>query len=126
MVKRLPWIDVVALGAGALMAVIVPSDPLLIWRFVLSVWVLVHMFLIAQRFYEDILEVREFLRDLEKADPRLRGLAVTGDRVFMHALLRILRLTLRFAWPMVALGVVVIGTNVLTWLLMAGWRPGWM
>lgn len=134
MVKRLPWIDIGAAAPVAAMALFAPDlivsfsklDPLFIFRFMLLLWVLVHVVLNVARLVEGLVGVRQFLRSLEQTNPRMKGVAATGDRVFIWSVARALRFTLRFGWPTLGLAAIVVTINAMTWLLLAGWRPDFL
>lgn len=134
MVKRLPWIDVVAAAPLVLLALLAADlhrtiatlDPLVVFRLFLLLWVLVHVYLTIERFVESIIEVRDFLRDLEKSAPHVRGLAGIGDRAFWWSVRRVARLSLRYGWPTLLLAGLVVAVNSATWLILGGWRPGFL
>lgn len=127
--RRLPWIDLVA-AAPAVGLVLLASDyrwtlarldPFIIFRSLLFLWVVVHVFITLQRFIEDLMEIGEFLRDIERADARVKGLAVTGHRIFQWSLWRVVGLTFRWGWLTAMLAALVVAVNVVTWLVLAGW-----
>jgi hypothetical protein len=132
--RRLPWIDIVAAMPVVAIVLLAPDftlelarlDPLVVFRVLLTLWVLVHIFLTLQRFFEDLMEVGEFLRDIERADARVKGLAKTGHRVFLWSLWRVMRLALRCGWPTAFLAASVVAVNAVTWLVLAGWRPAFL
>ncbi len=116
--KKLPWLDIAALGGATALVLVSNGDPLVIFRLLLLVWVVVHVFLTLQRFYEDIVGVREFLVDLEGANPAMRGVAETGRRVFVASFGLIARRALRSGWPTLLLALLVVAANAATWVLL--------
>lgn len=129
--KRFPWIDalaalpvaLLALLASDLIAAMATLDPLVVFRLLLLLWVLSHIVFNVGHLIDDIRGVREFLRDLEKSDPRLRGVAATGDRAFLWAVARVTRLAVGMGWPSLLLAALVVAVNTAAWLVLAGWRP---
>ena len=131
MVRRSILVNLLAAAPLAMMAIVTPDlavafgklDPLVVFRLVMLLWVVSHIFMNVEHMIEDINNVREYLRDLQKADPRMKGLAVTGDRAFLWALSRVILFTLRVGWPTFVLAGVAIAVNLGTWFVMTGWRP---
>ncbi len=129
--RRAILLNVLAAAPLAMMAIFTPDlvvaiaklDPLVVFRLVMLLWVLSHIWLNIEHLVEDIINVREYLCDLEKADPRMKGLAGTGKRAFLWALARVIQIAVRVGWPTFVLAGVAIAINLGTWLVMAGWRP---
>lgn len=129
--KRLPWIDILALApaivlvfaTGHPLQALGDLDPLVVFRLLVLLWVLVHTYFIVEHLLESLFEVRDMLRDLERANPLLRGLERTGQRAFRWSVVRLVRVALRNGWPTFLLAAIVVAVNSLTWLVMAGWRP---
>jgi len=132
--KRLPWIDILALVPAFVLVfatgrpddALAHLDPLVVFRIVVLLWVLVHTYFIVEHLLEDIIEMRDFLRDLERANPKLRGLERTGGLAFWWSIRRLARLTLLLGWPTYLLAAVVVALNTMTWAVLAGWRPDFL
>ncbi len=129
--RRTILLNALAAAPLAMMAIFTPDlvvaigklDPLVVFRLVMLLWVLSHIWLNFEHLIEDILNVREYLRDLEKADPRMKGLTGTGERAFLWALARVIQIAVRVGWPTFVLVGVATAINLGTWLVMTGWRP---
>lgn len=129
--KRYLWIDIlagaplVALGVFApeTFVAMVKLDPLVIFRILMALWVVAHVVFNVQRLIEQIVEVRQFFRSMERVLPRSLGLAITGDRMLAWSAMRIVRIALRRMWPTAALGLVVVAVNAAAWMVLKGWWP---
>ncbi len=132
--RRLPWIDILALVPAFVLVFATGHpgealgrlDPLIVFRLVVLLWVLVHSYFIVEHLIEDMIEMRDLLRNLERANPLLRGLERTGGSAFWWSIRRLVRLALRTGWPTFLLATIVVALNTMTWALVAGWRPDFL
>jgi hypothetical protein len=117
----LPALLLVVLAGDPLLAM-ARFDPLVVFRLLLLLWVLVHMWFIAEHLLEDLGAMRLFLADVEKTNPDWR-VRRAGDRASRWSLLRVARFCLRLGWPTLLLAAIVTSVNAASFSLLAGWRP---
>jgi hypothetical protein len=120
----LPALLLVVLAPDPLLAV-ARFDPLVVFRLLLLLWVLVHMWFIVEHLVEDIRSVQLFLTDLERSNPVWR-VSGAGQRAFRWAIFRAVALSLRVGWPTLLLAGLVAALNAVTWFVLAGWRPSFL
>jgi hypothetical protein len=96
-VRKLPWIEIAGAAPALALVAAAPDlprtlatlDPLIVFRLLMVLWVLSHIFFAVQHLYEDLLDVRDYVRggplghrrpDLPRVAPA-RGGAVGAVRV---------------------------------------------